>query len=61
MEGLLPRLLVWGQGASSAMQMDGFRPCLQMGSSGRQMECVEALMNVEISGQPVPMVTMYTA
>lgn len=50
MEGLLLRLLVLGQGASSAMQMDGLRQCLWMESSGRQMECVEALMNVEING-----------
>lgn len=32
-----------------------------MGSSGRQSECVEALLNVEIGGHPVAMVATHTA
>lgn len=43
------------------MQMDYFRQCLRIGSSERQIECVEALMDVEIGGQPVPMVITRTA
>ena len=32
-----------------------------MGSSGKQVECVKALMNVEIGGQPDPMVRKHTS